>query len=160
MASMSDSGKRGLDITPNFRTAVNRSGQALVRGDVVMFDHTQGDGDTSNSDKARDNSAHVNVVLPATALLSYGVFAVALESIADDAEGQIALSGDHLPINVDTAASAGAALIPVNAADAATDTAGAAGQKIIGILGDALAAGGVGTCAFDGINGFGAAADQ
>jgi len=160
MASMSTSAKRGYDITPNERVVANYTTAALVRGDVVQFDIQQTHASTTNSNKARDNSSKVNVVFPETAVLKHAVFAVCLESISATlgTEGKVAVQGDHLPIKVDGAAAAGAALIPVNGAAAATDTAGAIGEKIIGRLDDALAGAGVGTCDFDGLDGLGSSA--
>lgn len=158
MASMSASGKRGYDITPNERVAVNYTAQALVRGDVVQFDSQQTHGSTTGFAKARDNSSKVNVILPETAMIRHGVFAVVLENIPATlgAEGKIAVSGDALPINVSSAGSAGEPLVPINGADNADPNVGVpAGEKVIGILLEDAGAAGVFSCDFDGLNGFG-----
>ncbi len=162
------SGKRGLDITPDFRVGVNRTGGALAVGDVVMFNITRESTTpaTDNTNKARDNSAKVNLVTPTDAtvatILRCGLFCVVLEPIADDAEGQVALRGENLAILVDdtNADVAGSPLVPQDTTNAADPSpAVPAGEKVIGFLAADIG-GATGTVLavaseFNGVEGFG-----
>lgn len=78
---------------------VNRTGATLAKGDIVAVDLTGSDADVetiTSFDPATDaDTAHpfANVISAATAHLKGWVFAVAAESVEDDAVGRFYLAG-------------------------------------------------------------------
>ena len=139
--------------------ATNRSGGALVIGDVVQLDMGQSATEVDNarpgsSDTDGNNSAYNNVIDPATADLDGGLYGVALEAIADNASGQIQMRGIVASVNVAGATVAGDYLIGTNASNQLSVATGTGGEKIIAIAHEADTAN-IAECLFDGIHGFG-----
>lgn len=72
--------------------ATNRTGATLSKGDIVAFDLTGSDGDV-DAYGTTSTDPLANVISAATAHLKGWIFAVALESIADDAKGRFLVRG-------------------------------------------------------------------
>lgn len=138
---------------------VNRTGATLAKGDIVSVDLTGSDGDVetyTGFDPDTDaDTAHpfANVISVATAHLKGWVFAVAAESIEDNATGRFYLRG---VIDVELADSdtsdvdAGDRITPTNAQTYAS--LGVDAQVTVGIaLEDAVSSGPTTKkCIFDG----------
>ena len=77
----------------NWDVYVTKRGGAAAKGDVVMFDLANADTATTNNTLGGLASGWKNVIEPTTALEEKGIFAVALEAIADDAEGWVRVYG-------------------------------------------------------------------
>lgn len=144
---------------PIKKTFVNRTGATLAKGDIVAVDLT-GASDEAETYAAFDSATDAdtlhpfsNVVAVATAHLKGWVFAVAAETVADNAAGEFYLRG---VIDVEVADSdtsdvdAGDRITPVNAQTYAA--LGADAQVTVGIaLEDAVSSGATTKkCIFDG----------
>lgn len=79
---------------PELRTvrAIPR-GAAAAKGEIWQFDLARSDGDTTNFQVGDDNSCFANLVASSAAGVESGVFAIALEAIAEDKPGRWALCG-------------------------------------------------------------------
>lgn len=144
---------------PISKTFVNRTGASLAAGDIVAVDLTGSDADVETitafdaSTDADTTHPFANVIAVTTAHLKGWVFAVAAETVADDAEGRFYLRG---VIDVELADSdtsdvdAGDRITPTNGATYAS--LGADAQVTVGIaLADAVSAGPTTKkCIFDG----------
>lgn len=154
---------RGLQPDQQLVTVINRSGGARVVGDVVMFDLDAGDADTTDYVSGSENSVFTNVILPETTHLRDGWFAIVTDlrtgAGADNTEMTVCVRG-RVTALIGSAASKGAALIAANGVDSLDDTAGTAGQKIIGKLLVPTTGAATAEVIFNGIEGFGASNDQ
>ena len=142
-------------------TATNRTGGAVAKNDIVMFDLAQSATEVDNSipgssDAAGNNSGLNNFVDPATAQIKFGIFGVVLEDggIADDASGEIGIVGTF-DVNTVATIIAGDAVCPANGSNQGVEDTGSTGAKIIAI-GREAASSNVTSCLFDGWHGFGA----
>ena len=103
------------------KNAINRTGSALSKGDVVALDldssasETQTIGNFSHDTDDEETHPFAAVVNVATADLDGGIFLVAMDSISDDAIGQFAMQG-FVDVQVETGRSALDMLAPVNGA--------------------------------------------
>ncbi|UCC71263.1 MAG: hypothetical protein JSV86_12820 [Gemmatimonadota bacterium] len=112
---------------------INRSAATRAVGDVVMFDLEATDGDVSTFRPGDENSIFANVILPATAGLRNGWFAIVTEGGADNAEMTVAIRG-VVKANVSglNAAALTDELAAVNGQDTLDSDAVAAGERVIG----------------------------
>lgn len=130
---------RGLIPRDTFASATNRTGGELSKGDIVMFDIGQSATEVTNNNVQDPASGLSNVILPQTGQLGHGIFAVADETIADNANGRFRLTG---VCNVKANKNSGGIslydpLIAQNGAEEAdADTSG--GAKIIAIALEAV----------------------
>jgi len=90
---------RGIAPASNFDVWVfNRSGATLAVGDVVQFDMNQSQAETTSVVEGAEASIWANVIDPVATATGVGIgagsfYAVALESIADNAEGKVRVRG-------------------------------------------------------------------
>lgn len=155
-------GPIGIQPAKECVDVMNRTGTTLVLGDLVMFDlHSTETGD--NIIVGDTNSVFTNVIVPATLGLTHGFFGVVTDlksgAGADNTEVEVCVRG-IVDARVASATAVTAVLIAANASDALDDTAGIAGQKILGIPLEASTAADTILVLFDGIYGFGASPDQ
>jgi len=145
----------GLWFDAYIVTATNRSAATTGKGEIVMFDLAQSDGDVSNGTPGAVASGYTNYIDPsvADALTSY-FFGIALESIADNAVGQILVRGRvNAKVHADTVA--GSALMPAADGTMILRT-GASDGKIVAIAEtDDSAVTNYADVVFNGIEGFG-----
>jgi hypothetical protein len=66
---------------------------AAAKGDILQFDIGQSDGDVTNFQVGSPNGAFANLIAPTAAGVKSGVFALALEDVAADKQGNFLLSG-------------------------------------------------------------------
>lgn len=146
----------GLDFQAFDRKVIARA--AITKGDVVMFDLANADGAVSNNDLLDSASGLVNVTLPVTAYLMSGIFAIALEDIADNAQGKVRLCGIVEVANVASATVAGSVLCAANGSGQLIIPGGTTAHDSK-ILGRALTAdtSNLAPILFDGMAGFGVA---
>ena len=140
----------GFRLDDKKAICTNRTGAALVIGDVVELDLVQGE-ESDNSRVGNVLSSLANVDLPETSSsIVCSIYGVALEAIADDARGLIGFQG-HFDVNVDAATVAGGVVSPQD--QNVRTIAFAADERPIAIaLEDDTS--NISPCLFDGINGF------
>tara|TARA_R100000458_G_C8076116_1_gene112843 strand:- start:59 stop:529 length:471 start_codon:yes stop_codon:yes gene_type:complete len=135
---------------------INRSGATTGKGEVVMLDIGGTDGDvTALGAVGGSDSPWANYIDPDVTVNTYGaaaIFAIALEEIANDAQGKCLLRGLSTYTKVDSSTAIATPLVP--AADGELDVAGTSKLKIVGIALDADTSN-YSTVYFDGINGMG-----
>jgi hypothetical protein len=132
---------------------------AAAKGDILQFDIGQSDGDVTNFQVGSPNGAFANLIAPTAAGVKSGVFALALEDVAADKQGNFLLSGvvEGKVIRASGSVAAGDPLVAV-AASPNADGVLAAGEKYVAL---ALEAKTTPTSAvacwmwFDGLDGFG-----
>ena len=164
MSYVLPTGGPGDGYWPNAKTltATNRTGATLVVGDLLMLDlrlsGTEVDNNNLGSTDADGNNSGLNnVVLPATDMLLYGVYVVALGATADNVVGEFQLYG-VVNMNVAGATVAGDGLCPGNASDQGVISTGALNAKIVAISREADASN-IASVFFNGEVGFGTDAD-
>ena len=145
----------GLWFDEYIVSATNRSGATTAKGEIVMFDLAQSDGDVSNGTPGAEASGYTNYIDPsvADALTSY-FFGIAVDSIADNAVGRILVRG-RVNARVAAACVAGSALMPAANGEMLIRT-GASDGKIVAIAEtDDATVTNYADVLFDGIHGFG-----
>lgn len=79
---------------PDFRSCIaTPRGAAAVKGQVWQFDLAQADADVNTFSVGRDSGAFANLIASTAAGVESGVFAIALENIAENKPGKWCLSG-------------------------------------------------------------------
>ncbi len=150
----------GLWFSRHTCRVTNRSGGSIALGEVVAFNHAQAGSDVDNntpgsSDADGNNSGYNTVVDVAIATDAHKghILAVCLETMADNAVGEVLLRGRVLECAVATATVAGDCLTPANNGELVIAT-GATDLKIVAIA-EGVDASNLGPVLFDGIHGFG-----
>lgn len=132
---------------------------AVNAGDIVQIDVGQSDAAVDTFSVGRETGAFANVIAPTAAGVKSGIFAVALETLADNEAGQFLLSG-LVQVSVIKGAGnvvAGDPLVAIASQDW-LDAALAAGEKYVALALEALTAPTSATSCwvwFDGVDGFG-----
>jgi hypothetical protein len=145
--------------------AWNRTAATLTPGEMVMFDLTDTDGDTTTTlTEGADGSTFANVISPSTAGiggLAGGAnhpgffFGIVLTGGADNTKVQLRMRGIVRASLTSAAATIGVGLVGANSVRTLTATV-AANNKVLGIVREANgSAAGLFSILFDGINGFG-----
>lgn len=157
--TMTGPGFPGLHPSPVVVRA--KASEALSKGDVCQFDFafaaaTDDEPGEAVSPYYLVRDPDVNGTAPLTHL-GAGIFGVATEDIAADAEGNILVSGHCEFITVANSVARGSRLVPIASGTGSTVATGQLKHKIIAITtqtNSSGAAAGV-TAIFDGIHGFG-----
>lgn len=124
---------------PDKAWVYNRTGAARAIGDVVMLDIAQTATETTGTGFNDAAGIWANVVLPATAGLPHGIFAVVSGLLsgagADNALMEVTFISPKIGVNVvgTDAAAAYEALSPRNGADTLNSDANSASEKLVGI---------------------------
>ena len=146
---------------PDTAFVFNRRGAAVSVGDVVMLDLGQTATETTGIAFSDEAGVWANVVLPATAQLGYGIFAIVSDLMggagADNTLIQVTFVSPAITANVTGTAALYETCTAVNAADTLAAATGTGGQKIVGIALTTTAGAGElpATIMFDGWHGFG-----
>lgn len=150
----------GVQFDQQTCRVINRTGSATVVGEVVAFDLTSSITEVTTNGTG-ETGMFANVITPVTGQLRAGLFGICKEIAADNAEMEIVLQG-RVEALVGDSPALGALLIAQNGEVDLTDTAGAAGQKILGIALETTSTNpDLIWVLFDGIsNSFGASDDQ
>lgn len=150
-------------IFPERRTArfMSRAGATISKGSHVQVDLSSASTEVDNINEGAANSAWTTVLDPVSSTtlagLRAGIFAVALEDVADNEVGEFLLQG-VVKANVDASTVAGSLLVP--AVNNQLDLAATTDLKVIAIaLEDDSAVTNEATVWFDGLYGFGSAID-
>lgn len=97
MNALLRTGGAGIGIFPanEYAYFYNRSGSAMAKGDVVMVDMVTGPQteSTSTDPGGEGTSVFSNVDAPTAEGIKYGVLAVCMESVADNAKGRFCVCG-------------------------------------------------------------------
>lgn len=155
--SMSEPPGGGLDFDSIIVSGCfNRSGSAVLKGDVVMFDTDLTATETTNLIPGDEASGFRNFVDPSAAGLLAGLFGVCVEDggIADDASGKVLVMG-VVDMHVTGSIVALTQIVPVAAAAGEGAAAAGSGREKVIALTLADEANNLAKCLFDGINGFG-----
>ena len=133
----------------------NRSGAAVSKGDVMMFDFAQTATETTDSLLGSDSSSFANTITPGgTQAVQFACYGVCLDDIADNGTGRIAVRGR---LRVNTADVGVGVALGITPSSHQLRDPGLA-EKVVGISLENNAAAGLTDVLFDGINGFGTVA--
>lgn len=140
---------------------------AFSKGDIVMFDLANSDGDVSDNDlDGGEDSGFANVINPAAAQEAHGLLAVAPKAVADDDEDDFVVASQKIELFIHTEGAGSAAAYDELMLDAAVeanaltyDAPGATeNRKVFGIALEVVTTPTtptLGAAMFDGIHGFG-----